>query len=346
VNRCYVICPACARTPLAPLADLGEAPVACGMTFPTAAAARISPRGRIALAVCPSCGHVANTAFDRKLVQFDAAFEAALFHSPTYTEYALGVVDRLVKRYDLAGRRVLEIASGSRVLLDRLTELGCTASGAPGATVSSADFVLARFVLEHMADPFALLRSMRKHAAHAFIEVPDAGYDLTTAGWDCIYPHVGYFSASSLSAVLARAGWVVDDMGTAFNSQYLWACVSSGESTLDAVVPPSYEPQFDAATAHWRQALVGRRAVVWGAGTRGTMFCNRVDPRGALVLGVVDRSPAKHGRYLPLTGHRVLAPGELPALNPDTVILTNPAYRTEIADELADFGLHPEVLVA
>jgi hypothetical protein len=342
------MCPACATTTLTPLADLGEMPVACGMTFPTAVAARISARGRMKLASCGYCGHVANAEFEPKLARFDATFEAALFHSPTYTEYAVGVVERLVKRYSLPGQRVLEIASGSSVLLDRFTELGCAAKGAPGASVPApADFVLARFVLEHMSDPFALLRSMRRHAKHAFIEVPDAGYDLTTAGWDCIYPHAGYFSAASLTALLARAGWEILEIGTAFNDQYLWAEVAAAPPATPVVPdPPRYNPQFASATTHWRQALDGRRVVVWGAGTRGTMFCNRVDPRGNLILGVVDRNPAKHGRYLPLGGHRVLAPAELPTLRPDTVVLTNPAYRGEITAELATLGLHPEVLVA
>jgi len=341
------MCPACALTSLAPLADLGGMPVACGATFPTPMAARLSARGQMLLASCASCGHVANVAFDPSLAHFDATFEAALFHSPTYTGYATGVVDRLVKRYDLAGKRVLEIASGATVLVDRLTELGCDPIGIPDTAVSPADFVLARFVLEHMADPFALLRDIRRHATHAFIEVPDAGYDLTTAGWDCIYPHVGYFSASSLSALLSRAGWAVLEMGTAFNDQYLWAEVSSsGLSNLDSVSPPSFDPRFAEATAHWQATLADRRAVVWGAGTRGTMFCNRVDPGGTLVEGVVDRNPAKHGRYLPLAGHRVLSPAELPSLRPDAVVLTNPAYRKEIAAELASLGLHLDILVA
>jgi len=104
--------------------------------------------------------------------------------------------------------------------------------------------------------------------------------------------------------------------------------------------------RFDAATSHWQSTLEGRRAVVWGAGTRGTMFCNRVDPDATLILGVVDRNPAKHSRYLPITGHRVLAPTSLVELAPDTVILTNPAYKSEIEAELAEMGVRAEVLVA
>ncbi len=341
-----VMCPACALDTLAPLADLGEMPVACGMTFPGPAAARLSPKGRMRLASCPRCGHVANTAFDPKLAPFDASFEAALFHSPTYTDYATGVVDRLVKEFSPSS--VLEVASGSHVLTSHLESLGVSATGVPDAAVKSGsyDLVLARFVLEHMADPFKLLTSLRKVATRAFFEVPDAGYDLTTAGWDCIYPHVGYFSAASLNAIAARAGWRVLEIGTAFSDQYLWAIAERAEPSTVDPVPAVYSPSFDAATAQWRDGLAGKNAVVWGAGTRGTMFCNRVDPHAQLIAGVVDRNPGKHNRFLPITGHRVLAPADLTEIQPDLVILTNPSYVKEIAAEVASLGIRAEVVVA
>src|SRR5512139_644922 len=115
-------------------------PVAAGMVFPTAEAARASTRGRMRLAQCPRCGHVANIAFDPSLLAFDASFEAALFHSPTYTAYAVGVVERLVKAYDLAGTHVLEMASGSPVLADRFRELGCEPTETPGAMPPAGSF--------------------------------------------------------------------------------------------------------------------------------------------------------------------------------------------------------------
>jgi C-methyltransferase C-terminal domain/Methyltransferase domain len=331
-----VRCPACALDELTSLADLGEMPVAAGLTFASPQEARQSPRGRMHLGRCPRCRHVANMAFDASLVTFDASFEAALFHSPTYTAYATGVVDRLVKAYDLVGSPVLEIASGSPVLTDRLRDLGCVPYETPSATPPAGSYALtlARFVLEHLADPASLLTRLHGLSARVFVEVPDAGYDLTTAGWDCIYPHVGYFGATSLEALCARTGWRVAEVGTAFHEQYLWAVLER-----DGV-------KFDEATRHWRSTLEGRRAVVWGAGTRGTMFCNRVDPSAELIMGVVDRNPAKHSRYLPITGHRVVAPADLASLAPDTVVLTNPAYQAEIEAELASLGVAATVVVA
>ncbi len=363
---CGVLCPACAQHPLAQLADLGEMPVQCGLTFDTAVAARTSPRGRMVLARCPRCGHVANAAFDARLGAFDPSFEAALFHSPTYVRYATGVVDRLVERFGLRGQRVLEVGSGSDVLLERLAAQGCQPTGVaePDPPVGQFAFALARFVLEHVPDPAALLTRLHGVAERAFIEVPDAGYDLTTAGWDCIYPHVNYFGRASLQDLCARTGWRILDSGLAFHNQYLWAEIeraqTNGAESHGAATKPTDESdpapgeaaaaaqplRFAEATAHWQQRLATGRAVVWGAGTRGTMFCNRVDPSGKLIAGVVDRNPGKHGRYLPVSGHRVISPADLADVAPEVVVLTNPAYQTEITAELVDLGVAAQVVAA
>jgi len=327
-------------------------PVAAGLTFATVEEAQSSPRGTMILSRCPNCGHVTNTAFDAALCPFDASYEAALFHSPTYVDYATGVVDRLVAKHRLGnGSAVLEIGSGSHVLLDRLTSLGCVATGVsePAPPAGQFELALARFVLEHVSDPVELLRQLRAVARRVFVEVPDAGYDLTTAGWDLIYPHVHYLSAASLVRAATRAGWAVADVGTGFHSQYLWAELENTGSQAGTDEPfEPLKPSIDvvSSTNQWRERLAGRTAVVWGAGTRGTMFCNRVDPEATLIGGVVDRNPGKRGRFLPIAGQRVIAPAELAGLAPDLVVLTNPAYRSEITAELAELGVEAEVTVA
>jgi hypothetical protein len=85
--------------------------------------------------------------------------------------------------------------------------------------------------------------------------------------------------------------------------------------------------------------------MLWGAGARGVAFLSAVDPDRALA-GVIDVNPNKHGRYLPLTGHRVSAPREAAELGTQAVIITNPAYRSEIGSQLAELGADAQLLVA
>jgi hypothetical protein len=61
---------------------------------------------------------------------------------------------------------------------------------------------------------------------------------------------------------------------------------------------------------------------------------------------VVDVNPRKWGRYLPVTAHRVDPPETLTELRPEAVIITNPSYRTEIAEELRRLGIEAELLIA
>jgi hypothetical protein len=61
---------------------------------------------------------------------------------------------------------------------------------------------------------------------------------------------------------------------------------------------------------------------------------------------VVDVNSRKWGRYLPVTAHRVDPPQSLASVQPGAVIITNPAYRTEIAASLDALGVRAELLVA
>jgi hypothetical protein len=89
----------------------------------------------------------------------------------------------------------------------------------------------------------------------------------------------------------------------------------------------------------------GARPVLWGAGSRGVQFLTFADADRRLAA-VVDVNPRKWGRYLPVTAHRVDPPETLTELKPDAVIITNPSYRNEIAEELRRLGVTAELLIA
>ncbi|MEM7237791.1 MAG: methyltransferase, partial [Pseudomonadota bacterium] len=65
---------------------------------------------------------------------------------------------------------------------------------------------------------------------------------------------------------------------------------------------------------------------------------------GAEVEQVVDINPHKQGKFLPGTGHRVVAPDMLVGSPPDTVVVMNPIYLPEIGAQLGDLGLSPELV--
>lgn len=62
------------------------------------------------------------------------------------------------------------------------------------------------------------------------------------------------------------------------------------------------------------------------------------------IAAVVDINPYKQGKFMPGTGHPVIAPMALIDQPPDLVVVMNPIYVREIQSSLKDMGLLPKVL--
>ena len=200
---------------------------------------------------------------------------------------------------------------------------------------------------------------------YGYLEVPDACYDLSTAGWEVIYPHVSYFDAYSLVRIVQRAGWRVEDTGTLFGGMFRFiemsANVDGDRKGTEPVPGPAdrarqlaavatFRERHEAERAAWRQRIGelverGARPVLWGAGSRGVQFLTFADADKRLAA-VVDVNPRKWGRYLPVTAHQVQAPETLAEIQPGTVIITNPSYRTEIAEHLKRLGVTADLVAA
>ena len=384
-------CDACAEATLAPFADLGDIPVLCGVHWAYPEAAEASPVGRMVLAYCPSCAYVRNVAFDPAVMVYDTTMDTNLHHSPAFQAFSADLVKHLADRYPLSGKRVLDVGCGQGEFLRELCHTaGCAgvgydamyagpegpdASGAEfhsgyaprGAGLPEFDMVTSRHWFEHIDDPYEFLVDLRQRAGtrpvYGYLEVPDACYDLSTAGWEVIYPHVSYFDAYSLVRIVQRAGWRVEDTGTLFGGMFRFiemsANVDGDRKGTEPVPGPAdrarqlaavatFRERHEAERAAWRQRIGelverGARPVLWGAGSRGVQFLTFADQR---LAAVVDVNPRKWGRYLPVTAHRVDPPETLSTLKPQAVIITNPSYRNEIAADLKRLGVEAELLTA
>ncbi len=387
-------CAACGTGRLVPVADLGEVPVFCGVHWADRAEALASPAGRMVLGCCPDCAYERNLAFDPGLLVYDTTMDTNLHHSPAFHRFSEDLVAHLVERYPLAGARVVDIGCGQGEFLREL----CRATGgvgvgydamyagregpdpsgavfwsrhAPrGAALPEFDLVVSRHWFEHLVDPYEFLVDLREAAGdrtvYGYLEVPDAGYDLSTAGWEVIYPHVSYFDQHSLCTIVTRAGWRVEAVGTYFSGMFGWIEISANQPRALDPDGPALPTNADrdrhlaavrqfgqrqaAERERWRRIVAeladrGARPVLWGAGSRGVQFLTAVDPERRLAA-VVDVNPRKWGRYLPVTGHRVDPPEELARVQPEAVVITNPAYRDEIGKSLAALGVTAELLVA
>jgi hypothetical protein len=381
-------CDCCGGADLVAFSDLGDVPVETGNHYATEAEALASPRGRIVLGYCPECAYVRNLAFDESLIDPAAPTDMNLYHSPTFRAFCTSLIEDLSARLHVAGKRLLEIGCAQGEFLRELcavagaSGVGYDASyaGSEGVDSSGADLrrgvapmdddlpafdaVISRFVLEHVSEPYRFLVQLRSRAEGrpviGHFQVPDAGYDLATAGWEVIYPHVSYFNESSLRRIAQRAGWRVTSNGPVFSGMIHYIDVEAGAPVSDMAGAAirdrhlasirGFDARHHAERQNWLGALgrlvdEGAHPVLWGAGSRGAQLLNYADPQRR-VAAVVDVNPTKWGRYLPVTGHRVDDPDSLRGLDTRAVVITNPVYQSEIAKHLAELGLSPRILVA
>ncbi len=233
---------------------LKQVPVHCNILWRMRSDALQAPRGDIHLAICRHCGHVFNAAFDPALMAYNVDYENSLHYSPRFQRYAMRLARRLVSRYDLHHKRILEIGCGQGDFLRLLAELGgneCIGFDPgyrpqEGANDSNGhveivqdyfseqysgydvDLVCCRQVLEHLERPTEFIAMIRRATGSSaetalFFEVPNALYtfrDLSV--WDIIYEHVSLFGATSLSRACELGGCDVCDVSEAFDGQFLW----------------------------------------------------------------------------------------------------------------------------
>lgn len=391
-------CPACGGT-LAPVLDAGALPLDVGRCPATRAEAIAVPRGRVVLAHCGACGLVHNAAHDPDRRFFEPGYDVSLQHSATFNAFIEGVVQRLIARYDLHGRRVVEVGCGDGHVLRRFAALGGNRCLGIDPTVArerrervgtgevelvrawfgdgdhadrgadrGADFVCCLSVFEAVPRPAPFLAALRALAAPqdapVYLEIFN-GWRALAAGevWSVHYEQCNYFSQASLTGVLERHGFRVEDAGTTYaGDQYLFVEARVDPDWEGAEAPPAQQAPvprelsdfadafaerrlaWAAQLARWRER--GERVAFWGTGGKGVTFLNAVPGANEAVDVVAEINPAKQGRHLPGTGQPIVAPAALLDHGPHHVIVANALYRDEMEGQARAFGLDATFHVA
>ena len=228
--------------------------------------------------------------------------------------------------------------------------------------------IVCRHTFEHIGPVQEFLSSVRAHAARfdslVLLEVPDSAIILDrTRFWDIYYEHCSYFTAGSLARLFRDCRLQILEFHRDFHDQYLWLVARPADPQSTTAAPFTIEETPDQimrtvkrftreaprAKTQWRErvrALAGTRrpTLLWGAGSKAVSFLTTLDLTADDVAAAVDVNPHKRGRFTPGTAHPVIAPADLPALDPGAVIVMNPAYTGEIARTLASLGIDPKLI--
>jgi SAM-dependent methyltransferase len=271
------LCPGCQSGDLWVFFEIAQSPVLCTVLCPTREAALRVPRGPIRLACCQECGLISNVAFDERLLRYTGAWENSLHFSRRFQQYAEESARRLIDRYELRGKDLIEIGCGQGDFLSLLCALGpnrgvgfdpsfepTKAATAVSANVTivpevysdthadcPADLICCRHVFEHLAQPLEFLHGIRRAIGPrvgtiVFFEVPCARYMLQrSAVWDVIYAHCSYFTPSSLRRIFIKAGFEPLETRHTFDDQFLTLEARPGGNSYEAKRPLREQPEAD-----------------------------------------------------------------------------------------------------
>lgn len=216
----------------------------------------------------------------------------------------------------------------------------------------SADMICCRHVLEHVQFPRDFLNSVRRSIGSRlstvlFFEVPNVMFTLEHLGiWDLIYEHCGYFTGGSLACLFNSCGFDVTRLSDGFKGQFLCIDAMPADDQTDSTASrwngskevadhvSTFAHRYNNKLNDLRYQLERmkheqKRAVVWGAGSKGVTFLNMLKLRDQIRY-VVDINPNKQGMHVAGTGQKIVEPGVLREYRPDMVIVMNPIYLKEI----------------
>lgn len=268
-QRCLI----CGADSFDEILEIERVPVHVGVVWPDAESAKNCARGDIRLAFCRECGFLYNVAFDQSLIDYTLTYDNALGFSPTFQAYERDLCERLIAKYDVREKEVIELGAGSGRFLGLLCELGDNRglgfdpshkadradplladrarviSGyyAEKDAGRSVDFLCCRHMLEHLDDPAGLLALIRRNLVDQpdtvlYFEVPNAHLALREKSiWDVIYEHTSYYVPSSLEYAFRAAGFEVLDVYDCFSGQF-----AAVEARIDPAWTEGFQPERNA----------------------------------------------------------------------------------------------------
>lgn len=285
-------------------------------------------------------------------------------HSPQMRRYQCEQAIQFVTRFNLAGKRVVEVGCGDGNYLGYLLEAGATPIGLEPSEVgrrhtaargfealsgyvgretiiqgSPYDGFVARQVLEHIADVNGFLQGVAnslKDGAAALIEVPRLEQALERERfYDFFADHLNYFSKTTLAHAMERNGFRIVDIYDGMGAEYHVAlAVKVARPDLSALERASRSAAAALQSIVSDHSRRGKRVAAWGAGGKGNTIL--AVSRATDLAYVIDSDPVKQGRFTPVSHIRIVPPETLLHDPVDTVILTALAYRDEILAQLRD----------
>jgi SAM-dependent methyltransferase len=246
-------CPNCCTPELVTFYTVDQIPVHSCILMKSPDRARDYPRGDLQLGFCRRCGFVCNVRYDVSLEEYSPDYEETQGFSDTFNAFARSLAQRMISRYDIRRKTVLEIGCGKGDFLAMMCRLGDNKGiGIDPAYVPErnpdkslagvefiqdyydekyahlqADVICCRHTLEHIAPTWQFMQTLRntigaRNDTLIIFELPDVMRVLREgAFWDVYYEHCTYFTTGSLARLFRMTGFAIDELYLDYDNQYI-----------------------------------------------------------------------------------------------------------------------------
>jgi len=246
-------CPACASLHLTAFFEVSGVPGTTTLLIPTREEALSYAKGDIRLFFCEDCGFISNLLYDPRVTEYSERYEGTQAFSPTFDSYHRELAQGLIDRYQLRGRRALEVGCGQGEFLQLLCTIGDLEGigfdpavreealhREPGLQLRfvrdmfseaygdvDADLYCCKMTLEHIPEVASFVGMLRRSIgerpdAIVFVQVPEVGLILQQGQfYDVMHEHCSYFTTTSLRRLFAAQGFEVIATPIQYQGQHL-----------------------------------------------------------------------------------------------------------------------------
>lgn len=268
--------------------------------------------------------------------------------------------DKLIDKYGLAGKRIIEVGCGQGEFIEVLKEFPVEVYGiehntdlvkiaiGKGLNVKKGfienendliedgpyDAFLSFNFLEHQPHPVGMLKGIYnnlKADGIGLITVPSFEYILeNNSYYELIRDHLAYYTFDSLNYLCNMCGFEVleSDM---INRDTLSVVVRKKRRYNIDDLNLCYEKLKTEFFGFCEKMKAQQKNIyIWGASHQGFTLCSSLQCSD-YIEGIIDSAPFKQGKYAPASHIQIISPEDAKNRQIDCIIITAPGYTKEIA---------------
>jgi SAM-dependent methyltransferase len=349
-----MICPICKSTNLQFIYEFADSPATQHNLYSTLSDALKEEKVMISLYGCKDCQFVFNANFDISKIVYSSNYDNSQENSEYIQDYLQELAKRLIEKYDLKNKNVIEVGCGKGYFLKILYDLGVkNIKGFDPTYIDNdseidklvikyffnketakekADFIICRHVLEHVPNPrefVSLIEGCLSENGTMYFEFPDLGWIIKNKTFfDFFHEHYSYFTKNSAIALFNGFQNIIFNYG--LKGQYFQL-----EISRNSVISQFIDEKINA----YNKIINGlSNFAVWGAGAKGAVFLNRLNIHRDKCRYIIDINPNKQGKFIPITGQEIVSPEILGKEKIDNIIIMNSIYEKEIKTLAAKYN--------